>query len=553
MAPSPDPPSTSGPREGERGRSAWIYPALALLVTLWVISFFVHCVLDRAPWPWDEAYLLLGPEKVVDAAARNGLLAALRQWYSLAFSKSPLSMLGTIVPIALFGHDRVSVRLDNVVVALLGAWFAWRFLSRCVNRVTAAVFATSSLTAPFPLAFVRTELAEIYVWTATLAYLFLLLAPAPLRSARRSAGLGAALAVGVLSKLSFPLLVAGPSLWVLVVELVRARRAGAARRLLGNVVVAGLVAVALIALVCGKSLEVMWSHLQLQYGWVGDQHGGANRRLDVTFLRVFLRGGAPYFGWIWAGAAALGLGAMIASLRAARVWPRHVGGSLIAGTMINVVSCYFFPVYDPRFMVGAFVSMMLLAAIVAGRALEGEPHVVSALHGAMIVTSAAFLLANTDVPGARRQVLDVPALRFNPLDRPNVDPDLRDLVLDRIPGARRVALAGDHRSLNLDSLVLRAFERRREVAFIQVGYFGAGLPVEEVVRRAGPVHAWVVVEPPAGVPLDLWTTRYARPVEDALAADVKFRRLAWTSTLPSDGSKVVLYQATAAGSSTEMH
>jgi hypothetical protein len=104
-----------------------------------------------------------------------------------------------------------------------------------------------------------------------------------------------------------------------------------------------------------------------------------------------------------------------------------------------------------------------------------------------------------------------------------------------------VGIAGDHRSLNNNNLILRAFERRQDLAFVQIGYLGAAsMSLEERLRLAGPVDAWVVIEPPKGVDTGLWTTSFAVPVEERLASDVRYRRLPWRGEL-SDGSQVSVY------------
>lgn len=516
--------------------------ALLVVVAGYCGLHFAYCRLDTAPWSWDESYLLTYPSRVVAALYDDGPWAALRSWYVHPFNKAPLSMLGTILPMAVFGDGPVSVRVDNLLVVLLGAVAMAGILRAHVDEGTAWAVGVCAMLSPFVLGLARTELAEVYLWTATLFYLRALLRPDALGSARRAAVLGGWFGVGVLAKLSFPLVALGPSLVVFVTWLLAARREGTSRLLLGRTLLAAGVAVAVVFAVCGRSMQRIWKHFRDQ-GAIGDQYGGSFDRFDLTFLWTYAGEWIAFLGWPWLVLGGLAVVGLVVRHGEARLRGGPVA-PLVAGIVVNLTYCYFHPVNDLRFTIGGAACTILLLGLVVGRCLAGAPRSLLAVQSLWLVAFGAVALANSYLDPAH-VVLPVPALRqAGILPAPCRDADVRDPILDLVAqqSGRRVGLAGDHRSLNIENLRQRAEARGQPVDFVQIGYLDADLDLDERLRRAGDVGFWVIVTPPDGAPPGLWTTAHARPVRARLEADPSaYERLPVAATF-TDGSTVTLHR-----------
>lgn len=533
------------PARGGPGPVGTTVLALAF-ATLFAVVHVAHCAADVAPPPWDEAYLLLYPTRVADALHHDGVFAAIGSWYSHSFFKSPLSMLGT-TPALLLGCDGpVGVRVDNLVVALLGAVFTARLLRPHVGARLATASAVASLGSPFVLGLVRTELAEIWQWTVTLLFLGQLLRPASLGSLRSCGLLGVWLGVGTLAKLSFPMTVAGPVAVVLLARARSAHREGTLRRLLAHIAVMAFVATALVFAVCGKSVRHMVAHLREQYGWVGEQYGGGESRWRFDFFAQWCGEWTVFVGWPWLAAG--GIAALVLLWRCRRrIGLPLFAVALLAGTLLNLATCYFFPVVDPRFTVGACACLLPLVCLGVARAIAPIPWLVTTVPWLAVALAAARILANSYVAATPSPILPAGWLHSPIVNPPPCrDADLRDAVLAavaRAPLPHRVGLAGDHRSLNLDNLRLRALARHQQVQFVQIGYFAPELTLDERLRRAGDVDCWLLVVPPHDG--GLWTTRLARPVRAHLdAAPARYPPSALVHTF-TDGSEVRLYHVAA--------
>ena len=526
-----------------------------------VLFFATFVAMETAPRAWDEAFLLYLPTKLTLTLESGRWLDLFSDYFGTRIFKPPLSMIGTSLSMGLFGSGSFGFSLDNLAVAILIGFLMQRFLARFIDASLASAFAVCALASPFALAFVRTELAELYVWACTLSLFIYLLTADPLRSNRKSVVLGVIGGLGVASKLSFPL-IAGPlAVWVLVAELWRARRSGEVRGVCLRVLISVVTCVLIVGLLCHKNWKHMWRHLRSQYGWVGEQYGGKEDRLTLGFFEDYMTRWAEFFGWLW-----VALGVVVIAGLLARGFVRFRRGAsetvdedvevglasppylaLLFAFVANLSSCYFFPVADPRFTIGAFTAGTLLVAAGAGSLLRGHERWAAWCATVLAVAFLALLTSNSFTPDdPSRPVFDFGVPGVGRIERvlppPCQDPDLRDAAFAAVRGAPtwRFGLGGDHRSFNIDNLRRRALQRGLDYHFGQVGYVGADLTIEQRLKKfeeASAVDAWLVCVAPDGSNSVLWTTRLGQAVLDALIEDVRYEKTAWVGALP-DGTKI---------------
>jgi hypothetical protein len=535
--------------------------------------------LDSAPKPWDEAYLLTLPTKLVETANDEGLGAAVRDYYTARIFKPPLSQIGTSISMAAFGTEPTAAALDNLVVALLIAVLVALFVRRSTGTWIGSALGICFLASPAILLFARTELAELYVVLCTLLFYRVLLLGNPFGTWRASLGAGALGGLGVCAKLSFPLIAAPIALWALSAELLRIRREGGARPLLRNVAVALSACVLVVAALCGKNWKHMWRHLREQYGWVGEQFGGAVDRWSGSFLQQYVYEWGRFVGWIWLGAAALLLAGLLARKMAGAPEPDLNSGDGVSGTsaadraesevqqpsllfvstglvfalLLNLAYCYFFPVVDPRFSIGAIVAFVLLMGIGLARLHRWMPMVSRIGLILFVALQLVFVASNAHVTRAADPTLlalDLPILgRLEEvLPAPATDPDLREVALREAGlrdaglegGKMRIGLAGDHPHFNVDNLRLWALREDAPLEFVQVAYFGPEqMPMAARIEAGGRVDAWLICLAPEGSTPSLWSRRLGEPALRQIEQQGQYERVSWTAEL-NDGSRLLV-------------
>jgi hypothetical protein len=521
---------------------------------LYAAFFVVHCRLEIAPPTWDEAYLLQYPVMVRAAWEHQGFWAAVHTFWSTRFMKPPLSMMGTMVPLLLFGTDGVSYRLDNLAVALVAVLVLRHLLGHYLARPWATTLALGILVSPYALWLARSEMAELYLWTALIAWLAVLLPSDPFRTRQRSLALGMISGAGMLAKLSFPLFAIGPSLWALARTLREGRRAGDVSRRLGNVGLAGASGLLLFIPFAAHNWKRMWHHFREQYGWVGEEYRTGNP-LRLDYARSYFRTFAEWVGPVWVLLAVAVAVAVVLALATRRAGGRSARDSalppdafpwtpLLALFGVNLAYCYFIhPVPEPRFVIGSFLALQLLVALAIGALLAGS----AAGARTLLIVPLIMLLASAHLPsGAAVFPWSVPLLGASTrvVAPPARTPDLRDAILARVPGCASICtigIAGDHAYLNNDNLQLRALELGMPAVIRQIAYAAPDVSVTDRVRELGPVAAWVVIVPSATGHGTSWASRYADPVLDLLEhSPDEHLRIAWDGDL-GDGTRVRLY------------
>ncbi|MCA8968844.1 MAG: hypothetical protein KDC95_03645 [Planctomycetes bacterium] len=338
------------------------------------------------------------------------------------------------------------------------------------------------------------------------------------------------------------------------------------RALLVRVLLGSLACILVVGAVCHRSLKHMWRHLRDQSTWVGDQYGGSASRFDVAYFESYVHSLFASFSWLWLfviGAISV-LAIVDRTRRGARAddrtstlmasesrterSPVAQGTMLAFAVSVNFAGCYFFPVTDVRFAIGAMIAAVLLLGLLAAWAVRRDS-LRDVLGFVMLVVFGSWLLVNTHASSAERTLLALP-WHFEdpgPVHPPRVDPDLRDAALDAIGvESRRVALAGDHASFNIDNLRLRMLERGWSHELEQVGYLAPKIELADALSRLDEprlVEFFLVCRPPQANPSSLWKTQLGEPFFEALSASEDWVELPRIGSL-RDGSEVVLFERT---------
>jgi len=538
---------------GSARLGTWDLALLLGFLAVYVWCYVMFCLLQVAPLPWDEAFLHDLPAAIVAALSDHGLLAA---WDTLAhthYHKPPLSGLGTLPAMLLFGDGPLSVRLDNLALVVLAAWLLLGFFRQHMHPSLAVAFTVAIVVSPYAMKFSRDELAELYVWVATLIYLLALHRCGTFGDRRQSVYLGVGLGLGMLSKASFPIVVIGPTLWVIARAFVRR----CYRDSLGMRARNGLIALGtglLIALPSyASNYKYIWRHAMSQYGpdsvyySLGDPH-------TWQVFTGYVDQWQTWFGGIWV--LLLVVAVLVTPFLVRRSsWLRELPlGMLGAGIFVNLVYCYHHPVTDMRFTFGSFLMTQLLVALVVGVSVSHLPRGQATLGRLLLVPLLLLLLSNSFWADSRERVLfegcDVALIGPVPpvvyLEAPA--PDLREDVIGRLPlragGRCDFSLAGDHRYLNNNNLLLTIRKRGVPGGVLQLGYLDRSLDSEGRIRHSTPGYslAFVAVHNPTESGAVSPFHRHAKGLHDLLEANPHiFRPLPWVGDL-QDGYHVVIYE-----------
>jgi hypothetical protein len=518
--------------------------ALALLIgfaLVYSLAFLWYCARDNAPRGWDESYFLYHPTAVVTALEHDGFRAASRTFWETGYAKPPLGMFGTLAAMLAFGHGSVAFRVDNLLVTLAAMWLAYRLMRTRMAPPLAAVFASGLAVAPYAMVFSRTEFAELYLWCTSLLFLVVLLKCDAFRARGWTLLLGVAFGLGMLCKLSFPLVLGPPTLWVFASALLRDGRNGLGRRI-ANALMAGAIGACLFVPFYAKNWQLIRAHFVNQFGWVGKEYS-IGEPLTAAYFAQYFEPVLRWYGemWMWFGALAVGLALVCVAMRRHREllakWP---AGTLLAGALVSLVYCYFHPVPDPRFTYGTMLMLQLSTAFLLARSLAALALDRAWVAGLLLVPFLCALATNSFWPDGER-VLDRnwPALGSarHTLFPPEHGDDLAAQVLALQPVAPGqelwIALAGDHLRFNNDSIRLLMLRRHIAGEVIQLGYFGPEPTMRERFLRSRRAVLWAVVIDSGAGQESSWAARYAPEALATLRANDKtFEELSWTASLP---------------------
>lgn len=461
-----------------------------------------HIARNAAPPSWDDAWYLEISFRLW-SALKISPLAFAREYLSAFRIKAPLISLTPLPLYALFGPgERVAV-WANLPLAALAAW-AWsraaREWWREHPRGRDAAALGGALTALVPLAYGLSRLFFAETLLSCLLALFAWRCAAAKRNARaEGVRLGILLGLGLLAKVTFPLLAAG-LVWP------------ARERLKPHAKLAVLVGVLLAATWYAENapyvLGFAWS---AGFGKVARDYsgaGGLGARLD--WLREILRDGfsIPLAAAMAATAAAAAIPARRASLdEGSRTALWGLAPLLVYAAGVN---------REPRMV----APLLAVPALLAARAAVSFPRPAARGFAAAVLLGAGLWVCadQTFRAGPER------ALAYN--GRPSADAGWdRGALVDAVVRAAGpdavAAVALEHRNLNANNLSSLAAARGLPLSFVSLGYAQDSVQGALIRLKDKGASALVLVE---GLP-DSEAPAFLNRANDGVAAAVRSGRL----------------------------
>lgn len=410
-----------------------------------------HIARNAAPPAWDDAWYLEVSFRLWNAL-KISPLAFVRE-YLVAFRiKAPLISLMPLPLYALFGPgERVAVWV-NLPLAMISA-SAWSRAARAWwrehPRADELAFLGGALTALVPLAY---GLSRVFFVETLLSALLALFAwrCAAAKPSDRAEGvrLGALLGLGLLAKVTFPLLAAG-FVWP-----ARERLKPHAKT---AILVAGLIAATWYLENALYVLGFAWS---AGFGKVArDYAGGGGLAARIAWLQAITRDGVSYP--LAAGACGTIAAAAVAARR-----PSLDDGSKTALWGLAPLAIYALGVNHEVRMVAPLLSVPMLLAAHAAVSFP-RPWARAAAAAALLGSGLWVCADQTFRAGPER------AFAYNGAPSPDPGWDRGALVdsVVRAAGPDAVAaLALEHRNLNANNLSSLAAERGLPLSFINLGY-----------------------------------------------------------------------------------
>ena len=204
-------------------RAALVFALLA------AIGNAVWILLDHSSPPWDQAHYLSVSLQYRHAFDSEGILGLLRAIRSVDTSRGPLFPILITPFVAIFGASARSGMILNILLApvlyLAAGQIAWIVFRSWMARLLTILLVG---TMPLLVGLYHNVFQDFLLATLTTVAILLLLLSDRLQRRWLCAGLGLAIGLGTLTKVTFPIFVVGPLL-VVATQIVLSRR-GARQR-----------------------------------------------------------------------------------------------------------------------------------------------------------------------------------------------------------------------------------------------------------------------------------------------------------------------------------
>lgn len=249
----------------ERRRNARSLKLVLLLIGVLSAMHLVYVAFSRMVPSTDEAHYMSGVLSIVEGI-RTGTLGGAWSGYVNALGfKAPLVCVPAAVLMWIFGGLVLPCNLSLVVTFAALGISAYHLFRRCVrpSRAVAATFLL--LTTPMVTGLTHRFYVELLFLLLAICYLDVLAAN-PWERTRVSCALGLITGLGVLCKLTFPVLVALPTAYSLfTVRGALSQNIKASLRLVLNTVLAGGIALAVAApwYAHGQNFRAVWEHSKI--------------------------------------------------------------------------------------------------------------------------------------------------------------------------------------------------------------------------------------------------------------------------------------------------
>jgi 4-amino-4-deoxy-L-arabinose transferase-like glycosyltransferase len=192
-------------------------------VALFASSTLLWVMLDRTPPTWDDAWYLSNSLTVYDALTQGGVVGYLAKLNSVFGFKAPLIAALPAPFYLLFGRRWHAAYLVNIAAMLLLFAAVYRIARRWWNARTAVFAIAIAGTMPLLYGLARWYMVEYVLTALTAAAVCVLVESDRLKRDSHTLAFGAICGFGLLLKISFPLFILAPFVYVWIRSQRRAR------------------------------------------------------------------------------------------------------------------------------------------------------------------------------------------------------------------------------------------------------------------------------------------------------------------------------------------
>lgn len=196
---------------------------LAIIVIFTLVIAIINLKwiqLNQAPPQWDQSVYLNGSEILFDTLKNKGII----EFYHtipkiLGQNRAPLLSIAVIPLYLLFGNgDKIAVFL-NIGLLFVFSIYIYKLSSLLFNKKVGLYSVLISQTIPLILSINRQFYTEYLLTTLVIVFLYYLVKSKEFQHHDSNIKLGVTLGLGMLSKISFPLIILGPSIIILITRI----------------------------------------------------------------------------------------------------------------------------------------------------------------------------------------------------------------------------------------------------------------------------------------------------------------------------------------------
>lgn len=187
---------------------------LALLTAVFVLSSAAWIHLDTVPPLWDSAHYLWESDLLYKDLTREGPMAMLERFATSLGEKAPLITALPIPAYALLGESHAAARFTNLVFIVVACVALYGFGRRSGGPMVGLLSVLIVNTYPIVAGMSRQYLVEYALMTFTIVWMYLLVVWEDREGRGILWGFGVLAGFGLLLKITFPLYVGVPTLWI---------------------------------------------------------------------------------------------------------------------------------------------------------------------------------------------------------------------------------------------------------------------------------------------------------------------------------------------------
>ena len=194
---------------------------LTAILCFFAAANIIWIHIDTAPPSWDQAHYLFKSEMYYHTLIEDGVVSFFKSFPDIFKTKAPLI---TVMPIPfyfLFGNNDTSALYVNVLFVILAGYYLFRLGLLIAGRKEAIMSVFILNTFPLILGLSRQVYVEYGLMTFVIMWMYYLMSSQGLMKRKNALILGVVLGLGMLMKVSYPLYILFPTVYVLMREVQR--------------------------------------------------------------------------------------------------------------------------------------------------------------------------------------------------------------------------------------------------------------------------------------------------------------------------------------------